>query len=289
MPEISLKDMLKAGAHFGHQTQRWNPKMKPYIFEARNGVHIINLKLTVDMCKKAVEAVRDVVANGDSVLFVGTKLQAQEVVKEAARQSEMFFVSNRWLGGFLTNFRTIKSSMETYNELDRQSQEGGYQTRTKKEALLLDKKRQRMAKNFAGIAKMHRLPGIIFVVDPVKDRLAVDEANRLDIPVVALADTNCDPDPIQYPIPANDDAMRSIKLFTDMIAEAAMEGKGLYDARIQESAQAIAASSDDSKGPTGVRVKKARLGKRDERRQASEAYAEPEQEPAHLDDEPGQE
>jgi len=275
MSIISIREMLEAGSHFGHQTQRWNPKMKPYIFEARNGIHIINLKLTAQMFDDAYNAVRDIVADGGSVIFVGTKLQSQEVVKEEAERCGMFYVNSRWLGGTLTNFATIKKSIEKYNDLQRMSEEGSYQTTTKKEALLLEKKRIRMAKNFAGISKMSRIPGALFIVDPVRDMNAVDEAHRLGLPVIALADTNCDPNVVEFPIPANDDAMRSIKLFTQYIANAAIEGKGLYDASIKESAQQAAAPSGN-RGPSGVKVQKARLGKRDERRQANEAYAEPE-------------
>ena len=282
MAIISLREMLEAGSHFGHQTQRWNPKMKPYIFEARNGIHIINLKLTAEMFDDAYHAVRDIVSDGGTVVFIGTKLQSQEVVKEEAERCGMYYVNNRWLGGTLTNFATIKKSIEKFNDLQRMSEEGSYQTTTKKEALLLEKKRVRMSKNFAGIAKMTRVPGVLFIVDPVRDMNAVEEAHRLNIPVIALADTNCDPNVVEFPIPANDDAMRSIKLFTQYIADAVIEGKGMYDASIKESAQQAAAPGG-SRGPSGVKVQKARLGKRDERRQANEAYAEPEVQEAPVE------
>ncbi len=273
MPKISIREMLEAGVHFGHQTDRWHPKMKPYIYTARNGIHIINLKLTVEMFDKAYEVVRDVIASGESIIFVGTKKQAQDVVREQAERTEMYYVINRWLGGTLTNFRTIRQSIEKFNELQKMAEEGTYNVRTKKEVLKLEKKRQRMAKNFSGIASMTKLPGILFLVDPEKDHNAVLEAKKLGIPVVALCDTNVNPELIDYPIPANDDAVRSIKLFVSKIADAVLEGKGIYEASIREAAEQSV--SQQPKGPSGVKVKKARLGKRDDRRKKSEAYAEP--------------
>ncbi len=283
MAVISIHDMLEAGAHFGHQTERWHPKMKPYIFEARNGIHIINLKLTVNLFDKAYEAVRDAAANGDGVLFVGTKKQSHDIIREEAEKCGQFYVISRWLGGTLTNFRTIRNSIERFNELQKMAEEGVYNVRTKKEALKLDKLRLRMAKNFNGISKMTKLPGIIFIIDPVKDRNAIEEAGRLGIPVVALCDTNSNPETVDYPIPANDDAVRSIRLFVSKLAEAAIEGRAIYESGMKETAAAAA----DSKAASSVKVKKAKLGKRDDRRRMSEGYAEPVKEsPAAAEDAP---
>ncbi len=226
-----MKEMLECGVHFGHQTQKWNPKMKPYIFGARNGVHIIDLQQTVRMFREAYQYVLDRVAEGETVLFVGTKRQAADVIREEAERAGMFYVTSRWLGGTLTNFRTIKISVENLNELEKQFESGNYPVRTKKEGMMKDKLRQKLSKNLSGVRKMSKLPGVLFIIDPEKERIAVNEANRLHIPVVAICDSNCDPEGIDFVIPGNDDAIRSIRLFAGKIADACKEGKGLQKDR----------------------------------------------------------
>ncbi len=228
---ILMKEMLECGVHFGHQTQKWNPKMKPYIFGARNGVHIIDLQQTVRMFREAYQYVLDRVAEGETVLFVGTKRQAADVIREEAERAGMFYVTSRWLGGTLTNFRTIKISVENLNELEKQFESGNYPVRTKKEGMMKDKLRQKLSKNLSGVRKMSKLPGVLFIIDPEKERIAVNEANRLHIPVVAICDSNCDPEGIDFVIPGNDDAIRSIRLFAGKIADACKEGKGLQKDR----------------------------------------------------------
>ncbi len=224
---VTVKDLLDAGSHFGHQTRKWNPKMKPYIFGVRNGVHIINLSKTAAQLRKAVDMVTDLVSEGADVIFVGTKRQAQEVLKEEAERCEMFHMTNRWLGGTLTNFRTIRQSIDVLNELERMAKEGNYRVRTKKEALHKEKERIKMSRNFSGISKMTKIPGVMFVIDPVREHIAVKEANKLGIPVIAVCDTDCNPDGIECVIPGNDDAIRSIRLFAQSIANACFDGKAL--------------------------------------------------------------
>jgi len=223
-----MKQMLEAGVHFGHQTKRWNPKMKPYIFGARNGIYIIDLQQTVTMWRRAYDFVRDLTARGEKVLFVGTKKQAQEVVAEEAGRATMFYVNNRWLGGTLTNFKTVKGSIERLRLIERMATDGTFERLPKKEVLGLNKEREILERSLGGIKDMTKLPGALFVIDPKKEHIAVSEANRLQIPVVAIVDTNCDPDMIDYVIPGNDDAIRSIKLFTGNIADAAAEGSAIY-------------------------------------------------------------
>jgi small subunit ribosomal protein S2 len=223
-----MKQMLEAGVHFGHQTKRWNPKMKPYIFGARNGIYIIDLQQTVLMWRRAYDFVVDLVGRGEKILFVGTKKQAQEVVAEEASRSEMFYVNNRWLGGTLTNFKTVKGSIERFRGIDRMSTDGTFEKLPKKEVLKLGQERVKLERALGGIKDMSRLPAAVFIVDPKKEHIAVAEANRLQIPVVAIVDTNCDPDLIDYVIPGNDDAIRSIKLFTASIADACIEGNAKY-------------------------------------------------------------
>ena len=254
---IAMKELLECGVHFGHQTRKWNPKMKPYIFGARNGIHIINLQQTVKLFRQAYQFVMERAAEGETVLFVGTKHQAADVVREEAERSGMFYVNNRWLGGTLTNFRTIKVSVENLNELDKMYQEGNYPVRTKKEAMMKDKLRLKLAKNLSGIRKMNRLPGIMFVIDPQKEDIAIAEANKLGIPVVAVCDTNCNPQGVDFVIPGNDDAIRSIRLFASKIAEACIEGAAAFKGK--EGARP--AKGDDEKRDIGgkkVAVKKVR-------------------------------
>ncbi len=232
MAVITMKELLEAGVHFGHQVHRWNPKMKPYIFGARNGIHIIDLQKTVQLIEEAYKFIRSTVAEGKRVLFVGTKKQAQEAVREEAIRCGMFYVVNRWLGGTLTNFQTIRRSIEKFKQLERLEESEAFQKLPKKEFMRLIKKREKMRKNYEGIKEMDQLPGALFVVDPKREEIAVKEANKLGIPVVAIVDTNCDPDPIDYVIPGNDDAIRAIKLLSSKIADAVLEGKELYRERM---------------------------------------------------------
>jgi small subunit ribosomal protein S2 len=227
---ITMRQMLEAGVHFGHQTKRWNPKMKPYIFGARNGIYIIDLQKTVQLARAALRFVSDVTARGGSVLFVGTKKQAQDVVREEATRSQQFFVTNRWLGGTLTNFKTIKQGIDRLKGIEKMSEDGTYARLPKKEVAMLEREREKLEKNLGGVKDMLRLPGAVFVIDPKKEEIAVHEANRLGIPVIGLVDTNCDPEGIDYVIPGNDDAIRSIKLFTGKLADACVEGSARYRA-----------------------------------------------------------
>jgi len=225
MAVISMKQLLEAGVHFGHQTRKWNPKMKQYIFTARNDIHILNLEQASDLIDKAYTFVRDVVASGKSVLFVGTKKQAQEAVKEEAERCGMYYVNTRWLGGTLTNFKTIASRIERLNKLNQMEKVGEFDLLPKKEVALLKQERDKLEKNLGGIKDMRTLPGVIFVVDPNSEHICVKEALRLGIPTVGLCDTNCDPTGINYVIPGNDDAIRSVKLIASAIADAVIEAK----------------------------------------------------------------
>jgi len=224
-----LRELLEAGTHFGHQTRRWNPKMRQFIFTERNGIHIIDLQKTVAKIAEACDVVQTAAAKGRPILFVGTKKQAKEIVSEEAQRCEMFHVSERWLGGMLTNWQTIRMNIRHLDHLDRISTDGTYEKLKKKEVLLLDKERQRMGRTLAGIRKMGGLPGLIFIVDVKHEHTAVKEARKLGIPSVAIIDTNCDPEEVDYPIPGNDDAIRSIKLITSLIADATIEGKAAVD------------------------------------------------------------
>ncbi len=225
MSYITMKELLEAGVHFGHQTKRWNPKMKPYIFGARNGIYIIDLQKTVRMFKNVYDFIVDLVANGKSVLFVGTKKQARESIYEEANRCEMFYVHNRWLGGMLTNFQTIKQSIDRLNYLNNIINDESINLFPKKERLKLQKSRVKLDDVLGGIRSMNKLPGAIFVVDPKKEAIAVREGKRLNIPIIAIVDTNCDPDDIDYIIPGNDDAIRAIRLISSRIAQACIEGK----------------------------------------------------------------
>ncbi|MCW8859096.1 MAG: 30S ribosomal protein S2 [Deltaproteobacteria bacterium] len=224
MAQITMKQMLEAGVHFGHQTKRWNPKMKPYIFGARNGIYIVDLQKTVRYFKTAYQFIQDTVASGDKVLFVGTKKQAQDAIKEESLRSDQYFVNNRWLGGMLTNFSTIKASIDRLKKIEAMAADGTLEQYTKKEALQLEREREKLEKNLGGIKHMTKLPGAVFIIDPNKEAIAVKEANKLGIPVVAVVDTNCDPDNIDYIIPGNDDAIRAIRLFASCMADACVDG-----------------------------------------------------------------
>ena len=225
MSVISMKQLLEAGVHFGHQSRKWNPKMKPYIFTARNDIHIINLEITSQQIDKAYTFVRDIVASGKSVLFVGTKKQAQEAIKEEAERCGMFYVNTRWLGGTLTNFKTIRNRIERLNKLNQMEKVGEFDLLPKKEVTLLKQERDKLEKNLGGIKDMRELPGVVFVVDPTNEKICVHEANILRIPVVSLVDTNCDPSGVDVVIPGNDDAIRSVKLIASAIADAVIEAR----------------------------------------------------------------
>src|SRR6187401_965793 len=224
MPSVSMRQLLEAGVHFGHQTRRWNPKMKPFIFAERNGIHIIDLAQTVQRLDVALEFVRETVARGDQVLFVGTKKQAQEPILSKATRASQPYVNERWLGGMLTNFVTIKKRIALLEQLEARQQNGDFERMTKKEAAKLTEEMIKLQATVGGMRKMKRLPGAIFVIDPHRERIAVTEANKLEIPVVGTGDTNVDPDELDYIIPANDDAIRSIRLLCTLVAEAAIEG-----------------------------------------------------------------
>ncbi|MBX7244772.1 MAG: 30S ribosomal protein S2 [Candidatus Sumerlaeaceae bacterium] len=221
---VTMKQLLEAGVHFGHQSRRWNPKMKPYIYTERNGIYIIDLKKTLKMLRDACKFVRDAVAEGHTVLFVGTKKQAKDSIFEAARDCNMYYVNNRWLGGMLTNFRTIRRSVLRLMEIERMEADGSIQHYTKKEQSMLLKEKASLEKNLAGVKKMDKLPGLIFIVDPHKEQIAVEEARKLKIPIVSIVDTNCNPDQIDWVIPGNDDAIRAVKLIAQKVAESVAEG-----------------------------------------------------------------
>lgn len=223
-----IKELLEAGVHFGHQTRRWSPKMKPYIFTARNGIYIIDLKKTLECLKVACLKVKEVVTNGSPILFVGTKKQAQEVILHEAQRCGMFYVTHRWLGGTLTNYSTIRQNIKRLRSIERMSQDGTFEKLTKKEALGLSREREKLEKVLGGIKDMTELPGLMYVVDSKKERIAVAEARKLRIPVIAIVDTNSDPDFVDFPVAGNDDAIKSIKIITREIADAVIEAKHLF-------------------------------------------------------------
>ena len=244
MANASVKDMLQAGLHFGHQTRRWNPKMKPYIFGPRNGIYIINLDITKKLFDKACDFITKEVAAGGSVLFVGTKRQAQMIIREEAQRSDMYYVDHRWLGGMLTNFQTIKRSIERLKSIESMQADGSINRFPKKEILLMEKERVKLERNVGGIKDMRNIPTVMFVVDPKKEAIAVNEAKKLGITVVAVADTNCDPDGLDYIIPGNDDAIRSIRLLSHHVAEAVLAGKAQRDDATDEDVAAAMAGSE---------------------------------------------
>ena len=225
MSVISMKQLLEAGVHFGHQTRRWNPKMKEYIFTERNGIYIIDLQKTVKKIDEAYYFVRDLAMDGKSILFVGTKKQAQESIEQEAKRCEMFYVNQRWLGGLLTNFKTIQTRIAKLNQINKMEADGDFDLLPKKEVIQLCALREKLMKNLGGIKEMKKLPSCMFVVDPRKEHIAVMEARNLGIPIVAIVDTNCDPDDVDYVIPGNDDAIRAVKLIASKIADAVLEGK----------------------------------------------------------------
>lgn len=225
MAQVTMRQMLEAGLHFGHQTRRWNPKMKPYIYAPRNGIYIINLDVTMKLFRKACDYIAGLVADGGSVLFVCTKRQGQSIISEEAQRCGMYFVNHRWLGGMMTNFQTIKNSVDRLKKIEAMQEDGTINRFPKKEILQMEKERVKLDRNIGGIKNMRSLPDVLFVIDPNKEDIAVSEAQKLGIPVVALTDTNCDPDGINYVIPGNDDAIRAIKLITSAVAHAIQEGK----------------------------------------------------------------
>lgn len=238
---VTLQDLLVAGTHFGHLTRRWNPKMKKYIFMERNGIHIIDLKKSLESLQQATQALGQFVRGGERILFVGTKKQAKEIIKDAAERCNMFYVTERWLGGMLTNFSTIKKSIKRLKNIEKMSSDGTYDKITKKEILSLERERDKLEKVLGGIRDMSRLPGALFVVDVRKEAIAVAEANKLGIPVAAIVDTNCDPSPIAYPIPGNDDAFKSISLITRAVSESILESQS----GLQKELIAAEEESDD--------------------------------------------
>ena len=239
MSVISMKQLLEAGVHFGHQTRRWNPKMKEYIFTERNGIYIIDLQKTVKKAEEAYNFVRSVAEAGDSILFVGTKKQAQESIEQEAKRCEMFYVNQRWLGGMLTNFKTIQTRIAKLRKIEKMEADGDFAYLPKKEVIKLKAEQEKLEKNLSGIKDMKKLPGAMFVVDPRKEHIAVMEARALGIPVVAIVDTNCDPDEVDYAIPGNDDAIRAVKLIASKMADAVLEGRQgeqMIDAAAEEEA-----------------------------------------------------
>ncbi|MEZ4870871.1 MAG: 30S ribosomal protein S2 [Bdellovibrionales bacterium] len=268
MAHITMKEMLDAGAHFGHQTQRWNPKMKPYVYTNRGGIHIIDLQKSVAKAKKAADFVKQTAANGKKIIFVGTKKQAEEAIREAAEKTGQYFITKRWLGGTLTNFSTIKLRIDRMRKIDQMREKGDIQFYSKKERIGIEKEYEKLNSFLEGIREMKELPGVMFVVDLNKEHIAVKEARRLGIPVVGIADTNTDPDEIEFPIPGNDDAIRSIRLFTNMVADSFLEGHEEWKQNVrsqkdkqEEAVVAEESSSEerkDSKGPAVVKVSRGR-------------------------------
>lgn len=266
--KINMKELLEAGVHFGHQTRRWNPKMKPYIFGARNGIHIIDLQKTVSLFNAVYDFIVRTVAEGYPVLFIGTKKQAHDSIVEESERCAMFYMISRWLGGTLTNFQTIKKSVTRLKELESMKNDGSLNRYTKKEALKMEKELVKLERNLGGIKEMDELPGAVFIVDPKKEHIAVKEAKKLDIPVVAIADSNCDPDDIDYIIPGNDDAIRAVRLFCAKIADACIEGHNLaaeragaeaelsQEAEDEQAAEVTPMEGKDEKGPEVIVIPK---------------------------------
>ncbi len=270
MAYITIRELLEAGVHFGHQTKRWNPKMKRYIFGARNGIYIIDLQQTVKLFKDAHDFIKGIAAEGKDILFVGTKKQASEAIYEEANRAEMFYVENRWLGGMLTNFQTIKNNINRFHFLNSIENDGTLENYPKKEQAKMLKEKERLEFAIGGISNMKRLPSAMFIIDPKNEAIAVKEGKRLGIPIVAVVDTNCDPDDIDYVIPGNDDAIRSIRLFTSRIADACIEGHQIYEEKMQARADGdetrdtdigdqkvgIEVLSDGTDGPVVEKIKR---------------------------------
>lgn len=248
MAVVAMKQLLEAGVHFGHQTKRWDPKMAEYIYQARNGIHIIDLQKTSKKIDEAYKFMKDVAEEGKTILFVGTKKQAQECVKDAAIKSNMFYVDQRWLGGMLTNFKTIRKRIERLNKLEEMENDGTFDVLPKKEVATLKNEKEKLEKNLGGIREMKEMPGAMFVVDPKNERIAVLEAKKLNIPIIGLVDTNCNPEDVDYPIPGNDDAIRAVKLITDVMANAIIEGRqgeALDNEQLEETVEEEPASIEE--------------------------------------------
>ena len=250
MVNISMKELLEAGVHFGHQTKRWNPKMKKYIFGSRNGIYIIDLQKTLKKFKEAAQFMTETAQAGGNVLFVGTKRQAQEAIENEAARCNMFFVNNRWLGGTLTNFKTVRKSVETLRRYEAMAEDGTYDKLTKKEILSIEKKKEKLNKVLSGVKNMVKLPDAVFVVDPNRERIAVAEAKKLGIPVVSIVDTNCDPENVDYVIPGNDDAIRAVKLFTARIADCLLDGAQMRIAAVEEGEGDLQSDAVETSGPS---------------------------------------
>lgn len=252
MAIISMKQLLEAGVHFGHQTRRWNPKMAPFIFTERNGIYIIDLQKTVRKVEEAYQFVRNMVADGGTLLFVGTKKQAQETVRQEAERCGMPYVNQRWLGGMLTNFKTIRSRIDRLHQLETMETDGSFYLLPKKEVLELRKEQERLRRFLGGISEMRRQPAAVFIIDPRKERIAVSEARKLGIPIIAIVDTNCDPDEVDYVIPGNDDAIRAVRLLTSKMADAVLEGQ--EGRQLTEAAEQQGADSDEYAAQEGAQL-----------------------------------
>lgn len=275
MSVISMKQLLEAGVHFGHQTRRWNPKMKKYIFTERNGIYIIDLQKTVKMVNVAYNYVRDLAAEGGTILFVGTKKQAQDSVREEATRAGMFYVNQRWLGGTLTNFKTIRSRVNRLNEIERMEEDGTFDVLPKKEVVDLLREKDRLLKFLGGIRDMDKLPDALFVIDPRKERIAIAEARKLNIPIIGIVDTNCDPDEIDYVIPANDDAIRAVRLLTSKIADAVLEGKqGEATAEVDSNEKDADQDKADNKPAETEQIEAAEATEEDNQEETAEVETE---------------
>lgn len=250
MPSITMRELLEAGVHFGHQTRRWNPKMKPYVFGARNGIYIIDLQKTVDQTRAACDFVQKVTAEGKRILFVGTKKQAKDVVEEEAKRSGQYFVTNRWLGGMLTNYQTVKASIDRLKKIEALKNSPDWSGTPKKEQSRYDREFEKLKRSLGGIEDMKKLPGALFVIDTEKEHIAIKEAKKLGIPTIAVVDTNCDPSDINFIIPGNDDAIRSVRLFSKLIADSCLEGAKVFEEKLR--AKEIQVSKDDDTGEKKV-------------------------------------
>ncbi|MEE8638102.1 MAG: 30S ribosomal protein S2 [Candidatus Margulisiibacteriota bacterium] len=253
MPVVTMKELLEAGVHFGHQSKRWNPKMKKYIYSSRNDIHVIDLHKTIPLIEKAYEFVRNTAAQNGTVLFVGTKKQAQEAIEESAKHCGMFFVNQRWMGGTLTNFKTLKKNIARLNEIETWKEDGTFEKLPKKEVIMIEREHRKLVRGLGGIRQMTGLPALVYIVDTMKEQTAVNEARKLEIPVVAIVDTNTDPDEVDYPIPGNDDAIRAIKLITGVIAEAIIAGREMVkpvEERAEEIAVPLEVAQEEAKALT---------------------------------------
>lgn len=269
MPQVTMEDLLKAGVHFGHITRRWNPKMKEYIFMEKNGIHVIDLKKTLKAIDVAMEGLKEIVMQGYDVLFVGTKNQAKEILKQEAIRANQPYMVERWLGGTLTNFATIRKSIRHLESLEKKAVDGTYEKITKKERLMIEREKEKMKKVFEGIQNMKRLPGALFIIDVKKEEIAVKEANRLGIPIIAVVDTNCDPDLIDYPIPGNDDSTKSIKLLTKLVADTIIETRQYVQAaREQEEEEQAELQAIEEKEELTEEQEREEREKRSPRRRA---------------------